>query len=194
MLARARSSDEDAWRRLVECYGPLVHRWCRRSGLKDHDTADIFQETFRAVSAGLREFKPARAAGSFRCWLRSIVRSKIADHFRRQSQRPIAQGGTDAQVQLANLSDPLATDRWDALWAEDEDSIADENAIVVQSALKKLRREFSPRNWAAFWQVVVEGKSAVDVARAAKCTPQAIRQANYRIRRRLRAILGDLVD
>ena len=93
LLQRARANDEQAWSQLVVLYGPLVHRWCKRSMLKDEDIADIFQETFRAVAANLDSFSPTRSVGSFRSWLRTIVRSKVADHFRRLNQQPAGQGG-----------------------------------------------------------------------------------------------------
>src|SRR5687767_549166 len=82
LLQRARTHDQDAWRQIVHLYGPLVYRWCGRTGLREEDAADVFQETFRAVARELPAFRPARPTGSFRCWLRAIVRTKIADHFR----------------------------------------------------------------------------------------------------------------
>lgn len=186
LLQRARSQDEQAWNQLVLLYGPLVHRWCKRSQLKDEDTADIFQETFRAVATNLDSFSPARAVGSFRSWLRSIVRSKIADHFRRLNQQPAGRGGTDAHLHLANISDPLAE--------ETEDEVGEENALVVHRAMELIQPEFSPQNWAAFQQVAIHGKSATEVAGELNVNPQAVRQANYRIRRRLRLVLQDLMD
>lgn len=183
LLERARGRDAEAWRQIVHLYGPLVHRWCRRAGLREEDTADVFQETFRAVAGRLAAFRPAREAGSFRCWLRSVARAKIADHFRRP---PTGRGGTDAQRQLADVADPSAGDT-------DVDG-PDEEALVVRRALDLIRPEFGAVNWSAFWQVAVEGRSAADVARELGLNPQAVRQANYRIRRRLRLVLRGLAD
>ena len=93
LLQRARSNDQEAWNQIVHLYGPLVQKWCRQASLQDDDLADVFQETFRAVSTHLKSFKPMRDVGSFRSWLRTIVRTKIADHFRRLSNQPAGQGG-----------------------------------------------------------------------------------------------------
>ena len=186
LLQRARSHDEQAWSQIVMLYGPLVHRWCKRSLLKDEDTADIFQETFRAVAANLDSFAPVRNVGSFRSWLRSIVRSKIADHFRKLNQQPSGRGGTEANLHLASISDPLAE--------ETEDEVGEENALVVQRAMELIQPEFNPQNWAAFQRVAIEGHSATDVAAELNVNPQAVRQANYRIRRRLRLVLQDLME
>ena len=183
LLQRARSEDQYAWGQIVHLYGPLVLRWCRRSGLSDDDASDVFQETFRAVSSNLGKFKPTKSVGSFRSWLRTIARTKIADYYRRKSQLPDAKGGTVAQMHLAELPEMLP---------EDGTNSDDENALVVQRAMEMVKPEFDERNWKTFWQVAVEGRSAVDVAEEFNVSPQAVRQANYRIRRRLRLVLQDL--
>ena len=183
LLDRAREEDQHAWGQIVHLYGPLVLRWCRRAGLADDDAADVFQETFRAVSSNLRGFVPTKPTGSFRCWLRTIARTKVADYYRRKSKVPDAKGGTGAQMHLAELPEVLPDDE-----AESES----ENALIVQRAMELVRPEFDERNWKAFWQVAVEGRTAVDVAEEFGVSPQVVRQANYRIRRRLRLVLRDL--
>jgi RNA polymerase sigma-70 factor (ECF subfamily) len=185
LLGRACADDQQAWRHIVHLYGPLVYRWCRRAGLQEDEASDIFQETFRSVSANLNNFKPTKSTGSFRSWLRTISRTKIADHFRRANRQPHAQGGTAAQLHLAEVPDVLP---------ETDGEAERETSQVVQRAMELIKPEFDPRNWSAFWQIAVEGRSAVEVAAEHDVAPQTIRQANYRIRRRLRLVLQDLVD
>src|SRR5262245_60137660 len=50
LLARVKASDQEAWRRLVHLYGPLIYGWCRRWQLAAEDVADVFQEVFQAVA------------------------------------------------------------------------------------------------------------------------------------------------
>lgn len=185
LLQRVRSNDQDAWNHLVQLYGPLVHRWCRRAGLNEDDTADVFQDTFRAVSRHVETFSPEKRVGSFRSWLRTITRTKVADHFRKRQKELAGSGGTAALQQIANLADPIPED-------ETEEEAAEENAIVVQRAMDLIKNEFTKRNWDAFQKVAIEGHSAVEVAESLGLNPQVIRQANYRIRRRLRVVLQDL--
>jgi len=186
LLQRARDNDQQAWRELVHLYGPLVYRWCQRSSLKEQDTADVFQETFQAVSAHLDSFSPSRSVGSFRSWLRSIVRTRIADHFRRLAGQPEGRGGSDAQMHLANVPDPLAE--------ETDEEVGEENALVIQRAMDLIEPEFSEQNWAAFKLVTLQGHSATEVAERIGVNAQAVRQAIYRIRRRLRLVLRDLME
>ena len=60
--------------------------------------------------------------------------------------------------------------------------------------MELIRSEFDPRNWKAFEQVALHGRSATEVAAETGVAPQTVRQANYRIRRRLKLILEDLVE
>lgn len=186
LLARAQSNDQEAWNQIVHLYGPLVHKWCRRAGLNDDDIAYAFQESFRAVSKHLENFAPTRSVGSFRSWLRTIVRTKVADHYRRVNQQPVGTGGSDAQLRMHNIPDPLG---------DDDDVEADEeHTLLVQRAMELIRPEFSKQNWNVFLRVAIEGDSATEVARELKVNAQAVRQANYRIRRRLRLVLQDLIE
>ena len=50
LLTRVQTKQPDAWERFVELYAPLVYHWCRRCDLAPEDTADVFQEVFRAVA------------------------------------------------------------------------------------------------------------------------------------------------
>lgn len=187
LLDRARSNDQQAWEQIVHLYGPLVDRWCRRSGLKDDDTADVFQETFRTVSSNLENFSPARSVGSFRSWLKTIVRTRIVDHFRAANRQARGQGGTEANIRLANVAEPPEI--------EDEESEAEhDHSLLVRRACELIRPEFNVQNWNAFEEVVLNNRSAAEVARELDVSPQTIRQANYRIRRRLRLMLRDLDD
>jgi hypothetical protein len=40
LLQRVRDMHPDGWSRLVEVFGPIVYRWCRQSGVPEHDAAD----------------------------------------------------------------------------------------------------------------------------------------------------------
>ncbi len=186
LLGRAVEEDEQAWNQLVHLYGPLVQRWCRQAGLSDDDTADVFQETFQAVARKLGTFKPRRDVASFRCWLKTIVRTKTIDHHRKANRQATGAGGTDAQLRISEIADPFSE--------ESEEQAASEDAFIVQRAMDLIEKEFDPRNWSAFEQVAMKGRSATDVAKELGVEPQTIRQANYRIRRRLRLVLEDLVE
>jgi len=186
LLGRARANDQEAWNQMVHLYGPLVENWCRRFGLSDEDTADVFQDTFRTVSKHIADFSPNRSVASFRSWLKTIVRTRTIDHLRKSKKHAGATGGTAAQIMMADLADPLAEDS--------EAEAESDDALIVQRAMELIKTEFDPRNWGAFEQVALKGRSATEVANDLGIAAQTVRQANYRIRRRLRLILEDLVE
>ena len=66
LLEQVRAGRPDAWRRLVDLYGPAVYRWCRQLGVSQADAADVVQEVFGAVAAHARQFhrdRPGDARG-----------------------------------------------------------------------------------------------------------------------------------
>jgi len=181
LLARARAHESAAWERLVELYAPLVHHWLRRCGLSPEDTADLFQEVFRSVSEHLALFRRDRPGDTFRGWLRTITRNKVRDHFRRQDEAQ-AKGGSDAQQLLQALPD--------------QDDPSEDGLLQhqVRRVLESLKGEFEPRTWDAFWEVQMEERDTADVARQLSMTAAAVRKARYRVLRRLREELADLLD
>src|SRR5687767_9058233 len=108
LLAGARLRDAEAWRRLVRVYAPLVRYWCRRANVPPSVIDDLVQETFAAVLRGLPTFELRGAGGSFRGWLRTIVGRKLIDAHRAREGSPLAAGGTEANVRLARVADPLS--------------------------------------------------------------------------------------
>jgi RNA polymerase sigma-70 factor (ECF subfamily) len=183
LLQRVQQQQPDAWRRLVELYGPLVYRWCRRSQLRPEDAADVVQEVFTAVSQHVAEFQRGPGQGGFRAWLATITRNKIYDFFRRQRNRATAHGGTDAYEQLAQVPDEAVVE--EATQAPDDDSLLSRRALDI------VRAEFETRTWEAFCRVVLQGQVPADVAQDLGISVNAVYKSKSRILRRLRQELGE---
>ena len=187
MLARVQADDPEAWQRLVHLYSPLVLHWCRRTGLQDQDSADVFQEVFQAVLVYVGSFRKDRQGDTFRGWLRRITQNKLRDHFRRRGREAPGVGGSSAQERLTQL--PESQSNEDDLVPDD----AGERGLFAR-ALAQIRAEFEPRTWSAFWQTTVEGRTPKDVAADLTMTPGAVRVAKSRVLHRLREELGDLME
>ncbi len=184
LLARVRANQAGAWERLVDLYAPLVYHWCRRWGLDGEDAADVFQEVFRSVAEHVGHFQHDRPGATFRGWLRTITRNKVRDHFRRTADQPRAAGGSDAHLRMLELPE-----------ADDEDP--SEAAVVVRQlhrTLEAIRCEFEERTWRAFWRVQMEGGDTAEVGAELGLTAAAVRKAKFRVLRRLREELDDLLD
>ena len=186
LLERVRANEQEAWERLVRLFGPLVLHWCRRAQLGEADRNDVSQEVFKAVALGIGGFRRERPGDTFRGWLRTITVSKLSDHFRRHASQQDGMGGTDAYQRLQEL--PAEATR------SDEDSLADEDALLVRRALKLIEAEFEDRTLQAFWRTTVDGLTAGAVAEELGMTPDAVRKAKSRVLYRLRIELEDRVD
>lgn len=193
LIQRLQSDEAGAWDRLVALYAPLVAHWCRSSRLSEADLADVFQEVFQAVAANIARFRMDRQGSTFRGWMRAITLNKINDHFRRGRHEPAAQGGSEAQQQLAQVPDPI-DDNGSSVGASDADADAALERQLFRRGLEMIRSEFEPRTWQAFWQTTVDGRLAKDVAADLSMSPAAVRVAKSRVLQRLRAELGDLLD
>ncbi len=181
---RAKARDQEAWERLVHLYGPLVSYWIRQGGLRPPGAKDVFQEVFQAVAGGIDRFHHDGPDATFRGWLRTITRSKIADHHRQAARRPEAVGGSSALQRLDEVAQPS------------EASVATGEADALQQlrlrALDMIRGEFEPRTWEAFWRSAVKEEPTREIAAELGMKPAAVRLAKSRVLRRLREELGEL--
>src|SRR4051812_22704647 len=56
LLNQVQGRDPEAWRLLLDLYGPVVHSWCRRAGLQAQDIADVAQDVFCALMRRVGQF------------------------------------------------------------------------------------------------------------------------------------------
>jgi RNA polymerase sigma-70 factor (ECF subfamily) len=192
LLAGVRLRDAEAWRRMVKVYTPLVRYWCRKGGLAEDAADDLVQDTFAAVVRGLPKFERPTDGGSFRGWLRTIVRNKLNDYYRARRDKAAAAGGTDAHLNLGNLADPLADEADEGTPVDARE--ATETGLVFRSAVDLIRTEFEAVTQQAFWATTVEERSPADVAAELGITINAVYKAKSRVLRRLREVLDGLEE
>jgi RNA polymerase sigma-70 factor (ECF subfamily) len=180
LLERLRQPDQPAaWERFVELYTPLLYYWARRIGLQESDAADLVQEVFTVLLRKLPEFTYDRSK-SFRAWLRTITLNKW-----REKQR---HAGARRETGDAALPDLAGADSAEAVWETEY------RQHLVRRALEVMQREFQPATWKACWSLVVEGRSAADVAAELGLSAGAVRSAKFRVLCRLREELEGLLD
>jgi RNA polymerase sigma-70 factor (ECF subfamily) len=187
LLERAVVKDESAWRKLVELYSPLVFSWCRKSGLRNEECTDLMQEVFAAVAVNIGKFRRERVGDTFRGWMRTIARNQVRLYFRRGGAMMNAAGGTSANRQIQEIPDGLFEE-------SDPETEKREAGDVFRRALEMVRGEFEPHTWRAFWLATVDELPSADVCRELKMTSGAVRQAKYKVLRRLRTELGELLE
>ena len=185
LLSRIRQADSGGWQRFARLYTPLVYSWCRQCNVEANVAVDLVQDVFIAVHGNIGRFRRDKPGDSFRGWLWLITRNKIRDHFRALPNRPQAIGGTTAQAMIHQVP-------------EDEPPTIDGLACAKQDtllarALQLVRAEFEPNTWQAFWRTKIDEAPSAEVAEELGMTQNAIRKARFRVLKRLREELADLL-
>ncbi len=171
-------SDDQAWRRLVDLYGPLFRGWLKRHGAAPHDADDVVQDVLAVVVRKLPEFELQPRTGAFRAWLKAITVNCLRDHWRRWQRQPTAAGGSEYGQMIAQLEDPHSS--LSQAWDREHDQ------HVTQFLLRQIRPEFSEKQWRAFERFALDGLSADEVARELNTTANAVFIAKSRVMSRLR--------
>jgi RNA polymerase sigma-70 factor (ECF subfamily) len=184
LIQRAQQQDPAAWERLSVLYVPIVYGWARQAGLQPSDAADVGQEIFHTLAVRIGDYRRNRGSG-FRGWLWGISRNKLREFTRRDSANPQAAGGSVGRAQMASVADLPEDESNDFQKSETK-------CRLVHRALEVIRNEFEEQTWRAFWRTTVDQQRAVDVATESGMTAKAVRQAKYRVLRRLRQELADL--
>ncbi len=189
LICRAQQEDQHAWNRLVRLYGPLVYHWVRKTGISENDAADIGQEVFRTAATKISDFDPTGSGSGFRAWLRTITRNKIGDFLRQARRREVGYGGSDSWISKVRFDE-----------GEDDESTGDgksnssELDYLFSAALNLIKTDFLPQTWQAFWRAAIDDEPVQQIAQDLDMSTKAIRQAKYRVLKRLRDEFGDLFD
>jgi len=164
----------------------LVYRWCRRTGVRADDAPDIVQDVFLAVATHIGGFRHDRPSDSLRGWLWTITRNKVCDHVRRRKHGAIASGGNSGAEQLCRIPDRLPT-------VPDAHADCGADAALARRVVELIRPEVQDRTWRAFWRLAIDGQAGPSVAAELGMSLHAVHQSKYRVLRRLRAELNDLL-
>jgi RNA polymerase sigma factor (sigma-70 family) len=179
LLIRLRNpADERAWVEFVEVYGPLVRRLARGRGLQHADAEDLAQEVFRVVAAAIErgDYDPVR--GSFRGWLFRIARNLAVNAWVARGRHPRGSGDTGVMHLLEE--EPARPDHDSAQFETEY------HRRLLEWAADRVRVEFSPGAWQAFWATGVEGRPAAVVAQELGMGVGSVYNAKSRVMARLR--------
>lgn len=200
LIVGAQEKDSEAWDRIVKLYSPMVFYWCNGSGLAESDLHDVFQEVFHQLARSIHLFRPIEN-GSFRGWLRTLTRNKLADHFRKQGREPRPMGGTEALKYFEQFPDNAKQvsegSKHESSTSQQENPFSSELDVqhsMLCQALANIREHFAPQTFKAFWMVVIDGREANDVAKDLSMRPGTVRVAKSRVLKRLRLEIGDAVE
>jgi RNA polymerase sigma-70 factor, ECF subfamily len=174
LLERVQSrGDQEAWRRFVELYTPLLSLWAKRIGMQAADAADLAQDVLLLLLAKLPDFDLQRD-GSFRAWLRRVTVNRWRERTRRK--QPVAASG------LVDEPAEPAPEFWEREFGD----------LLMARALYILRSRFDDNVWRAFWETAVEKRRAREVAAELGVSEAAVYVAKSRVLAKLRQELAGM--
>jgi RNA polymerase sigma-70 factor (ECF subfamily) len=182
LLIRVRDpADQAAWQEFVEIYRPLILRLARQKGMQDADAEDVAQRVLLAVSRAIEQREHDRQRAKFRTWLHRVAHNAILNALTRgRGDRGV---GGSAMLAVLNQHTSHAGPDSDLLRLE-------HRREVFRWAARRVRREFQPETWSAFWLTAVEGRDVADVAEEFGKNAGAIYAARSRIMRRIQEIVA----
>ena len=186
LLKRVVEGDREAWARFVAIYGAFIYARCRHFGVLPQDSADLVQNILRRVHKSIGEHRRDVPGQGLRPWLRTIARDIINVHFRSLNRERDVLDCT----QFPEILDELAVSA-----EEDSTSWAGSSSLVVliHSAVETIRIDYDDKTWQAFWRTVVEEQPTAEVALVLELAQGTVRQARYKILKRLREDLAGLL-
>ena len=174
-LVRRLSNLEDhrTWQEFFETYWRLIYSVARKAGLDQFEAEEAVQETVISVVRKIPEFRYDPNIGSFRAWLLTLARWRIADQFRkRQSNEAI-----DPEVGL--IDQPWFTEAWNQEW----------ETHLLTASLERLKQKTSLSQFQVFECYVIKGWPPRKVAKELQVSVGSV----YLAKNRLLPILKEIM-
>lgn len=151
LLFRLRDwKDAASWSEFDGLYRSYVFAQALRSGLSRTECDDLVQDVFKRVAETIHEFDARPDRGSFRRWLITLVRWRIADKFRERdraqwAEAPGADTDTgDATATIDRVPDVNALTEVDATWE------AEWQKHLLDAAFERLAKKTKAKQYQAF--------------------------------------------
>jgi RNA polymerase sigma-70 factor (ECF subfamily) len=180
LLSRLKESNaQESWGQFFDTYWRLIYTTALNAGLSDFEAQEVVQETVLTVARKIKSFRYDPVVGSFKGWLLTIVRWRIADQFRkRQQQIQSLHAGRGSQTQgtatAERVADPGAIDL-DAIWEEEW------QRTLFAAALARVKRQANARHYQMFDLHAVKQWPVLKVAQALGVSAGQVRLAKHRI-------------
>jgi RNA polymerase sigma-70 factor (ECF subfamily) len=148
--------------------------------LQAQDAADLTQDVLLKLIQVLPTFEYDAYKG-FRRWLRTVTLNTWRDRRKHRADRPLP-GNEEV------LAKAMAPEAQEAFWNHDS------RLQLVNRAIALMKTDFQETTWKAFWEQVVAGRRARDVAAELRISTGAAHAAKFRVLNRLRLELDGMLD
>jgi RNA polymerase sigma factor (sigma-70 family) len=146
--------DQKSWKDFFDTYWRLIYSVAIQSGLTESEAQDVVQETIICVAKDINKFKRERSLGSFKGWLRNIIRWRIGDQMRKRlpvgsGEEQGSENSSSPAACVESIPDP-ADSVLDALWEKEWQ----ENLFAA--ALDRVKRHVKEEHFQMFDLYVVK--------------------------------------
>ena len=180
LLSRLRDvANAGDWREFHRCYGGLIRSVAKRAGLADAEIEDVVQETLISVARQLPEYHYDPARGSFKGWLLTITRRRLADHWRKVYREPAGEAPSAAATVFDESGLEVV---WEEEWRQH----------LLTRALDRLGPRLRPQQRQVFQLGVVEGWPAAEVCQATGLSAAQAYLMKHRVGRMVKAEVAKL--
>ena len=202
LLNRLKDWDnQQSWQEFFDLYSRLIHSVALKAGLTRSEAEEVVQETLLAVAKRIGEFRSDPTLGSFKSWLMTITRRRIADQFEKRAREgrlaasltPVAgvapaAGPAEDTARTATMDrvpDPGSLNldaRWEEQWQKH----------VFAAAVARVKVRVSPKQFQAFELYALRDWSVAKVARTLGVSAASVYLAKHRVGALLRKELKKL--
>lgn len=170
--------DVEAWAEFDRRYGPLILAYCRAQGWQVNDAEDVRQMVMAKLAGSLRGFEYDPALGSFRGYLRVVVRGEMVRHAARHKAGPGAVPLEEEVFGSGAGQDAV----WEQEWMRHHFRLAWETV-----------RAHSDERTLEVFRHLLGGTSIAGVAQSLGMSQAAVRKVKQRVAERLRAAIAEQV-
>jgi RNA polymerase sigma-70 factor (ECF subfamily) len=180
LLGRLKNwEDTQGWRTFFDTYWKLIYGFALKSGLSHEEAEEVVQETVLAVARNIGNFKYDPAVSSFKNWLLTVTRSKIADLARRRERRPVmaepppvsCMSGTPWFERQAEPAEAVLEGIWEDEWQRN----------LMDAALQRVKGKVAGEHYQIFDLAVLKQWPARKIAATLGVSMAAVYVAKHRV-------------
>lgn len=180
--------DERSWKDFFDTYWRLIYWSAIKAGCSDTEAQEVVQETVICVVRQMEHFRADPTVGSFKGWLLSITRCRVADQLRLRARTRY--GGLSEQTDADTAPDQPQEESLSAQFEEYWQAEWERN--IMAAAIDRLREKVSPQQFKIFHLAVVKQLSVIEVAHALSVNAAQVYLAKHRVGRMLKREVRDL--
>jgi len=191
LIEQVKANDPAAWELLYELYSPLIGQYAQSNGVRcPHERENIVQDVFTKLIKSIDSYKNLEGRGSFRAWLCTITRNHVLTE---RNRKLASVGGSSWQKRIDEIPFPKNSpaQQYDSVWERRQKQL-DQKSKAVSKIFEWIdeRYKSKDRNKAVLKDLLMDEKSAYEVAQDHNVTTNVI----YQIKSRMVAQIREIFD